>query len=278
MASLPKLAAIITGLTLALIVCFLLVEGAPALLDKGATHFLLGWRWDPRAEEFGMLSMLAGTLGVTAGALLVGAPLGLACALLLSEILTPAAAAVSKPAVELLGAIPSVVYGFLGLVTLVPLIRTGFGGPGFSALAASLVVGVMILPTVTLIAHAALSAIPRGYREASRALGAGQWQTMRLILLPAARPGIVAGLILAAGRAVGETMAVLMVAGNALQPATHPLDPVRTLTATMALELGYATGRHRGALFTAGVVLLALSLAVTGLARLAGRPRAGEPD
>ena len=278
MAGLPRLAALITVLALGLIAYFILAEGAPALLAQGPAHFLLGRRWDPRAGEFGMLSMLAGTLWVTAGAMLVGVPLGLACALLLSEVLTAPAAAVLKPAVELLGAIPSVVFGFLGLLTLVPLIRVVFGGPGFSVLAASLVVGVMILPTVTLTAHAALRGVPRSYREASRALGAGQWQTMRMILLPAARPGIVAGLVLAVGRAVGETMAVLMVAGNALQPASCPLDPVRTLTATMALELGYATGRHRGALFTAGAVLLGLSLAVTGLARLAGRPRAGEPD
>jgi phosphate ABC transporter permease protein PstC len=278
MAGLPRVAAVATVLALGLITCFILIEGVPALMAHGPARFLFGERWNPRAGEFGIASMLAGTLAVTAGAMLVGAPLGLACALLLSEVLTGPAAAALKGAVELLAAIPSVVYGFLGLVTLVPLIRTLLGGPGFSVLAASLVLGLMILPTVTLLGHAALRAVPHSYREASRALGAGQWQTVSMILLPAARPGIVAALVLAAGRAVGETMAVLMVAGNALQVARCPLDPVRTLTGTMALELGYATGRHRGALFAAGAVLLALSFAITCLTRAAGGARVGEPD
>jgi phosphate transport system permease protein len=261
---------------LASITFFVFREGAPLVYRAGLANFL-GADWHPTGGRFGIAFMIAGSAGVTAGALVVGVPLGLACAIVLAEMAPARLRLALKPAIEILAGIPSVVYGFMGIVIVLPWIRTHLGGPGASMLAAAVILGVMILPTVIAIAIDALQAVPRSYREGSLAMGATQWQTIRRVVLPAARPGIVAAVILAMGRAVGETMAVVMVAGNAVVLPHSPLDPVRTLTANLALEMGYATGDHRAALFATGMVLfLAVMVlnSVAGLARGRRPPRA----
>jgi phosphate transport system permease protein len=191
-----------------------------------------------------------------------------------------------KPVIEILAGIPSVVYGFIGIVVLLPWIRSHLGGPGASALAASIILGIMVLPTIIGISIDALQAVPNSYREGSLAMGATRWQTIRRVVLPAARSGLVAAIILGMGRAVGETMAVIMVAGNSVQMPRSPLDPVRTLTANIALEMGYAAGDHQAALFATGIVLFAIIMALNTVANLArGRrvkraaaPAAGAED
>jgi phosphate ABC transporter permease protein PstC len=203
---------------------------------------------------------------VTFGALVVGAPLALACATYLSEYAGKKTKLFLKPSLELLAGIPSVVYGFLGVVYIVPIIREHLGGAGFSILSTSLVLGIMILPTITSISFDSLMSVPSAYREGSLAMGATKWQTIGRVVLPAARSGILASFILGMGRAVGETMAVIMVAGNALKIPTSLLDPLRTLTSNIALELAYATGDHRRALFSTGVVLLVIIMSLNLIA------------
>lgn len=256
---------------LALITFFILAEGLPVLSKAGLRDFLMSTKWAPTKGHFGILSMIVSSVVATLGALAVGVPLGLACAVVLTEFASPTLRLVLKPTVELLAGIPSVVYGFLGVVLIVPLIREHLGGPGLSLLAVSLILGIMILPTVISISIDAIQAVPVTYREASLAVGATHWQTVYRVVLPAARSGIITAVILAMGRAVGETMAVIMVAGNALRMPHSLLDSVRTLTSNIALELGYASGDHRAALFATGVVLFAVILVLNGAASLLRR-------
>jgi phosphate ABC transporter permease protein PstC len=260
--------------TLALITLFILREGLPVVLERGPLAFLGDVTWAPSRGHFGLLPMIAGTAVVTVGALAIGLPLGLAGAITLAELAPRRARQILKPTIELLAGIPSVVYGFIGMEILVPLIRTGgaLGGPGYSALAASIILGIMVLPTIIGISIDALEAVPQSYRDGSRALGATHWQTVTGVVLPAARSGIVAAVILGMGRAVGETMAVIMVAGNAVQFPASVLSPVRTLTANIALEMSYASGAHAQALFATGIVLFLVSLTLNGIA---GRVRSG---
>jgi phosphate ABC transporter permease protein PstC len=217
--------------------------------------------------------MIVSSLWVTLGALAVGAPLGIAGAVFLSEFSPPVLVRFVKPAIELLAGIPSVVFGFIGVMVLAPIIRNAGGGPGLSILAASIVLGVMILPTIMSISIDALAAVPPSYREGALALGATRWQTVRMVVLKAASSGLVAGSILGMGRAIGETMAVIMVAGNAVKMPDSVLDSARTLTANIALEMGYATGLHRQALFATGIALLVVIMALNGLAAAALRRR-----
>jgi phosphate ABC transporter permease protein PstC len=218
--------------------------------------------------------MIVGSLAVTAGAMVIGVGFGLACAILLTQFSSPRVVSVMKPSIELLAGIPSVVYGFIGVVILVPFIREHLGGPGLSVLAASIVLGIMVLPTVTSISVDALQAVPRPYREGSIALGATGWQTTHMVVLRAARSGIVAAIILGMGRAIGETMAVIMVAGNTIEVPHSILDPVRTLTSNIALEMGYASGEHRKALFATGVVLFVIIMMLNTIALTVSRRRA----
>ena len=215
--------------------------------------------------------MIVGTFVVTAGAIAIGVPLGLGVAICLEEFAPRSFAAVAKPAIELLAGIPSVVYGFYGLIVLVPIIRHLFGGTGFGILTASLVIGVMILPTIISVSQDSIRAVPREYREGSLALGAAKWQTVRRVTVPAASSGILAGVVLGIGRAIGETMAVIMVIGGAPQVPHALTDMARTLTANVALEMGYAAGEHREALFATGVVLfifiITLNLALQAVRR-----------
>jgi phosphate ABC transporter permease protein PstC len=220
------------------------------------------------------------TLAVPVGAALIGVVFSLALAIVLTQFSPPGLSAALKPIIELLAGIPSVVYGFVGVVTLVPLIRHTLGGPGLSVLAASIVLGVMILPTITSIAIDALQAVPRSYLEGAIALGATRWQTVTMVLLRAARSGLIAAVILGMGRAIGETMAVIMVAANALEIPHSLREPVRTLTSNIALEMGYASGDHRQALFATGVTLFVLITllniaALTISRRQGGRGRFG---
>ncbi len=248
-------AAVLAGSVLLFVFGFLIRESWPALQGLGAARFFTDEGWFPTAGEFNLLPMVAGTALVTTGALALAVPLGLASAVFGRFYAPTGVAWVHRRLVELLAGIPSVVYGLWGLVVLVPLLAH-LGGSGQNLLAAILLLGLMVLPTVTLTADAALAAVPRTYLQGAAALGLGRWSTVRRVALPAARRGIVTGIILAAGRAVGETMAVLMVAGNVIAVPGSLLDPVRTLTANIALEMGYATQDHRSVLFVSGLILL----------------------
>jgi phosphate transport system permease protein len=254
--------------SLLLITIFIFNEGLPIIIKTGVGNFIFGAHWAPTKGHFGILAMILSSIYVTLGALIFGVPLALACAIVLAEFAPAHLTRFLKPTIELLAGIPSVVYGFLGVVLLVPLIRDYLGGPGLSLLAAALILGIMILPTVISISIDAISAVPNIYREGSIALGATQWQTVRKLVLPAARSGIITAIILGMGRAIGETMAVIMVAGNALKIPTSILDPVRTLTANIALELGYASGAHREALFATGIVLFIIIMILNTTATL----------
>jgi phosphate ABC transporter permease protein PstC len=259
---------------LSLITAFILREGLPLMMRLGLGDFILSSDWYPSEGKFGIAAMIVGSLAVTAGALAISLVFGLGCAILLTQFCPPRLAGIIKPCIELLAGIPSVVYGFIGVTVLVPLIREHLGGPGLSVLASSVVLGIMVLPTVTSISADALRAVPRTYREGSIALGATEWQTTHMVMLKAALSGIVAAVILGMGRAVGETMAVIMVAGNSLTMPTSLLDPVRTLTSNIALEMGYAAGDHRKALFATGVVLFGIIMVLNTLALAVSRRRA----
>ena len=259
--------------SLVIITFFIFLEGLPLILHTGFKDFILSSHWAPTKGFFGIGAMIVSSLLVTLGAMLLGVPLGLACAIVLAEFCSETLRRLLKPTLELLAGIPSVVYGFLGVIWLVPLIRNYLGGPGLSLLAAAVILGIMILPTVISISIDALTAVPDSYRDASIALGATEWQTVRRVVLPAASSGIITAVILGMGRAIGETMAVIMVAGNAIKLPASILDPVRTLTSNIALELGYAAGRHREALFATGIVLFIIIMVLNLSATLITRRR-----
>ena len=248
--------------SLLLIAVFIFKEGVPFIVRVGLKDFLLSSEWDPQAGRFGVFAMIVASLCVTFGAMIVGAPLGVAGAIFLNEFVSRRITRIVKPAIELLAGIPSVVYGFIGVVAVAPLIREHLGGPGLSLLCASLILGVMVLPTIMSVAADAISSVPNSYREGALALGATRWQSVRMVILKAARSGIVAGVILGLGRAVGETMAVIMVAGNQARVPDGILKGVRTLTANIVIEMGYAAELHREALIATGVVLFAFILLI----------------
>lgn len=253
---------------LLLITIFIFREGFPIVIKSGIQDFLFSSKWAPTKGHFGILSMIISSISVTVGAMVIGVPLSLACAITLAEFSPPRLMTFLKPTIELLAGIPSVVYGFLGVILLVPLIRDYLGGPGLSLLAASIILSIMILPTITSISIDAIQAVPLLYKEGALAMGATHWQAIRYVLLPAARSGVVTAIILGMARAIGETMAVIMVAGNALKIPTSILDPVRTLTSNIALEMGYSAGEHRQALFAAGIVLFIFIMALNIIANL----------
>lgn len=259
---------------LALITAFIFKEGFPLMMKVGLTDFITSSDWYPREGHFGIFPMILGSLAVTAGAMAIGVSFGVGVAILLTQFCPPRLVGVLKPAIELLAGIPSVVYGFMGVVILVPLIRENLGGSGLSVLAASIVLGIMVLPTVISISVDALQAVPRPYYEGSIALGATEWQTAHMVMLRAARSGIMAAVILGMGRAIGETMAVIMVAGNTIALPRSLLSPVRTLTSNIALEMGYAAGDHRQALFATGVVLFVVIMILNTVALTLSRRRA----
>jgi phosphate transport system permease protein len=240
-------------------------DGLPAFKEIGILDFLFGTVWRPGQEQYGILTMIVGSVAVTAGSLLLAVPLGIACAILLAEVAPYRVRQILRPAVELLVGIPSVVYGLVGLVLLVPAVRE-LGGNGFSVLTASIVLTAMVLPTIISITEDSIRAVPTAYKEGALALGATHWQTIQKVLLPAARSGIGAAIVLGMGRAVGETMAMIMVIGNSITFPKTPLDPARTLTGNIAVEIGYAAGTHRSALFATGIVLLIFILIINSIA------------
>jgi len=277
------LSALVSILIVFLIGLFTLREGWPAFREIGLGSLLTGRVWRPGREEFGLLAMIAGSVLATIGAMILGVPLALGCAVFLAEVAPAGVRAIVRPAVELLAGIPSVVYGLFGMVVLVPLVRQVPvpGNTGFGLLAASIVLAVMILPTITNIAEDAIRAVPGEYKEGSLALGATHWQTIVGVTLPAASSGIIAAVILGVGRALGETMAMIMVIGNSIifprllgnNPLTLFLSQARTLTGNVAVEISYATGLHESALFATGVVLFVLIMIVNTAAHLVIRRR-----
>ncbi|MCD8316514.1 MAG: phosphate ABC transporter permease subunit PstC [Eggerthellaceae bacterium] len=257
------IAAVISIAAVVLICVFLFVNGIPAMAEIGLPEFLFGTTWRPGNDLYGIFPMIVGSVYVTAGALIVGIPAGLLCAIFLSRFASNKIAKILKPGVELLAGIPSVVYGFFGLVLLVPFIREELYGRGQSLLAASILLGIMILPTIITVSQSALDAVPKQYYEGARALGADHERSVFSVILPAAMSGVMAGIVLGAGRAIGETMAVVMVAGNQAVIPGSIFDGVRTMTANIVLEMGYAAGLHRGALIATGIVLFVFILLIT---------------
>jgi phosphate transport system permease protein len=264
-------AACICILAVVLICLFLLVNGIPAIAEIGVFEFLSGTTWRPANDLFGIAPMIIGSLYVTGGALIVGIPLGLLCAVYLARFASSRILRLLRPAMELLAGIPSVVYGFFGLMLIVPLIHSVFNVQGMSMLAASLLLGIMILPTIITVAYASLIAVPETYYEGGLALGATHERCVFKLIVPAAASGIMAGIILGMGRAIGETMAVIMVVGNQPRVPSGILEGVRTLTGNIVLEMGYASGLHRGALIGTAVVLFVFILIINVLFSLLSR-------
>jgi len=256
------IAACTSILAVALICVFLFANGIPAMAEIGALDFLLGKKWRPSNDIYGILPMILGSIYVTAGAIIIGIPIGILTAVYLAKFCPKYIYRFLKPAVDLLTGIPSVVYGFFGLVVLVPLVRDTFGGDGSSILTASILLGIMILPTIISVSESAIRAVPESYYQGGLALGATHEQSVFFITLPAAISGIMAGVVLAIGRAIGETMAVIMVAGNQARMPAGLLKGIRTLTANIVIEMGYAADLHRGALIATGVVLFVFILII----------------
>ena len=239
----------------AMICCFLFANGLPTIGKIGISEFLLGEKWRPNNDIYGILPMIMGSVYVTLGACITGVPIGILTAIFMARFCPAGVYRFLKPAVELLAGIPSVIYGFFGLVVMVPFIRDNFGGTGSSMLTASLLLGMMILPTLISVAEAALRAVPDSYYEGALALGAGHVRSVFFTVVPAAKSGIMAAIILGVGRAIGETMAVIMVAGNQTRMPQGLLEGVRTMTTNIVIEMGYAADLHRDALIATAVVL-----------------------
>ena len=245
-----------------LICIFLFASGIPAIREIGVFRFLLGTRWKPANNLYGIFPMIVGSLYVTAGALLIGVPVGILTAVFLARFCPKSIYRPLKSAVNLMAGIPSVVYGFFGLVVLVPFIREVFGGRGMSVLTASILLGLMILPTIISVSETSIRAVPESYYEGGLALGASHERSVFYTVLPAAKSGIFAGVVLGIGRAVGETMAVMMVAGNQAVVPDNMLSGVRTLTTNIVMEMGYAADLHREALIGTAVVLFVFILMI----------------
>ena len=256
------LSAVISIAAVILICVFLFSSGVPAIAQIGLKEFLTGTEWRPGNNIFGIFPMIVGSLYVTAGALVIGVPIGILTAIFMARFCPKGLYRIMKPAINLMAGIPSVVYGFFGLVILVPLVRDYIGGRGLSVLTASILLGLMILPTIISMSEAAIRAVPESYYEGALALGASHERSVFSAVVPAARSGIFAGIILGIGRAVGETMAVIMVAGNQTLIPEHLTDGVRTLTTNIVLEMGYATDLHREALIATAVVLFVFILII----------------
>ena len=257
------LAAACTSILAVILICvFLFLNGLPAIGKIGPAEFLAGERWMPKNGLFGIFPMILGSLYITAGAIIVGVPIGIFTAVFMAKFCNKKLYKILKPAVELLAGIPSVVYGFFGMVVMVPMIRNIFGGNGNSILTASLLLGIMILPTIIGVSESAIRAVPDHYYEGALALGASHERSVFFTVLPAAKSGILAWVVLGIGRAIGETMAVVMVAGNQARMPMELYKGVRTLTANIVLEMGYATDLHREALIATAVVLFVFILLI----------------
>lgn len=254
--------ACISILAVALICIFLFANGIPAMGKIGIFKFLTGSTWRPSNDIYGIFPMIIGSLYVTAGAILIGVPIGILTAIFMARFCPQKIYKFIKPTINLLAGIPSVVYGFFGLMVIVPLIRNNFGGSGTSMLAAAVVLGIMILPTVIGLSESAIRAVPTSYYEGSLALGATHERSVFFAVLPAAKSGVLSSVILGIGRAVGETMAVVMVAGNQAVIPSGVLKGLRTLTANIVLEMGYAADLHRESLIATAVILFVFILII----------------
>lgn len=261
------LAACVCILAIALICLFLFANGLPAVAEIGPLRFLLGKEWRPGNNLYGILPMILGSIYITAGATVLGVPVGVLSAIFLAKFCPRPLHRILSPMVELLAGIPSIVYGFFGLVVLVPAVRElahhmGVGGNGSTMLTASVLLGIMVLPTIITVSESAIRAVPQSYYEGGIALGATHEKSVFFIVAPAAKSGILAGVVLGIGRAIGETMAVVMVAGNQARMPAGWLRGIRSMTANIVIEMGYATDLHREALIATGVVLFVFILAI----------------
>lgn len=250
-----KLSALAVIALLMIVIAFLVHESWKVMHEVSMPKFFLDGEWHPTENSFGMLSMLLSSLAASIGAMILAGPMGVGCAVFCTMFAPSSVAKTYKRILAVLAGIPSVVYGFWGLTVIVPAIAA-WQAPGASLLAGTIILGLMILPTVTLTSEAALEAVPQSYIAGSQALGLSRGATILHVVLPAARSGIIAGAVLALARALGETMAVVMVSGNITQIPASVFDPIRTLTANIALEMAYAVGNHRSALFVSGLVLI----------------------
>lgn len=265
------LCAFVAVMGVVLIIAFVGIRGYPIFGLEGFFGFLVGRDWNPTGEVFGILPLVYGSFVVMAGALVIGTPLAVGTAIFLSEIASPRVRSIVRPAVELLAGIPSVIYGFFGLMILRPIVGRVTDGLGFGAVTAWLILAIMIVPTIATLAEDALRSIPNGIREASYAMGATTWQTIRKVLVPAAAIGIIDAIILGMGRAIGETMAVLMVVGNAPVFPDSISEPIATLTTQIVIDMPYAAGDHRTALFGMAIVLFVISMFLVALVRFLSR-------
>lgn len=256
------LCACISVVAVLLICIFLFANGLPAMREIGFKEFILGTKWKPTSNIYGIFPMIIGSIYVTAGAIVIGVPVGILTAIFMAKFCGERLYRILKPAINLLAGIPSVVYGFFGLMVIVPFIRENFGGSGSSMMAASIVLGIMILPTIIGVSESALRSVSDTYYEGSLALGASHERSVFYAVLPAAKSGVMAGVILGIGRAIGETMAVIMVAGNQAVIPKGILKGARTLTANIVLEMGYAADLHREALIATAVVLFVFILII----------------
>lgn len=253
------MSALVSVIAVIAICLFLLLRGIPAISEIGFMEFIFNQKWAPTntPASYGILSMIVGSIYVTAGAIVIGVPIGLMCAVFLSEFCPPTIYKAVKPAVNLLAGIPSIIFGFFGMEVIVPFVREYVGGNGFSIMSASIILGIMILPTIISISESSIRAVPQSYKEGSLGIGATKEETVFKVVIPAAKSGILTSVILGIGRAVGETMAVVMVAGNAVMPLDKIklLKPIRTLTTNIVTEMSYASGLHESSLIATGVVL-----------------------
>lgn len=254
--------ACVSILAVVLICVYLFSTGIPAMGEIGVTDFLFGTKWKPSSGYYGIFPMIIGSILVTGIAIAIGVPIGILCAVFMSHYCPKKLYAFVKPAINLLAGIPSIVFGFFGLMVIVPIMKELFGGSGKSLLTAGVLLGIMILPTVIKTTESSLNAVPRSYYEGALALGATHERSVFFASLPAAKSGILAAIILGVGRAIGETMAVILVAGNQTVIPKSITSGVRTMTSNIVMEMGYAGGLHRGALIATGVVLFVFVLII----------------
>mgnify|MGYP005914110189 FL=1 len=259
------LCACVSILAVALICIFLFANGIPAMAKIGVLDFLTGKMWKPGNDIYGIFPMILGSIYVTAGAIVIGVPIGLLTAIYMAEFCPAWLYKIMKPGVDLLAGIPSVVYGFFGLCVIVPAVGSFDAADGNSIFTASVLLGIMILPTIISISESSIRAVPEKYYQGALALGATHERSVFLTVVPAAKSGIMAGIVLGIGRAIGETMAVIMVAGNQARMPKGLFKGIRTLTANIVMEMGYATDLHREALIATGVVLFVFILLINML-------------
>ncbi|WP_323735951.1 phosphate ABC transporter permease subunit PstC [Methanosphaera sp. ISO3-F5] len=251
---------ILSAIMMILIIGFIITESIPAIKEIGMINFILGSVWKPEANQYGILPMIISTIILVITTLIIAIPLSLGCSIFITQYSNKYLNKIMIPALQTLTGIPSVVYGFFGLIVISPIVRTYLGGEGFNFITASIILSIMIMPTIITLSCDSLNSISQSYKESSLALGATKWQTIKNVLLPLASPGILTGIILAIGRIIGESIAVIMIAGNVAQIPDSLTSPFRSLTSNIALEMGYAIDLHYDALFLTGTVLLIVML------------------